>query len=84
MSGRRKITGRLGYNPDNGRYGLLVADLWERDGFYCGDGLEVMVDGKWVASMTGILRYPCRCHPLRGILRNAHCRREIFSPFFGL
>ncbi len=41
MSGRRKITGRLGYNPDNGRYGLLVADLWERHGTSqvrkCGD-----------------------------------------------
>ena len=43
-----KITGRLGYNPNNERYGLLVSDLWEDTGFYCGECLEVEVDGKWV------------------------------------
>ncbi len=42
------ITGRLGYNSSNDRYGLLVTDLWEHDGFHCGEGLEVMVDDKWV------------------------------------
>ena len=42
------IEGRLGYNASNDRYGLLVSDLWEHDGFHCGEGLEVMVDGKWV------------------------------------
>ena len=42
------ITGRLGYNTQNDRYGLLVTDLWEHTGFHCGEGLEVMVDGKWV------------------------------------
>ena len=26
------ITGRLGYNSANDRYGLLVSDLWEHDG----------------------------------------------------
>ena len=41
------ITGRLGYNSSNGRYGLLVADLWEHEGFHCGDVLEVLVDGEW-------------------------------------
>lgn len=41
------ITGRLGYNSTNDRYGLLVSDLWEYDGFHCGEGLEVMIDGKW-------------------------------------
>ena len=25
------ITGRLGYNSANDRYGLLVSDLWEHD-----------------------------------------------------
>lgn len=40
--------GRLGYNSENGRYGLLVSDLWEDTGFHCGECLEVMVDGKWV------------------------------------
>lgn len=42
------IEGRLGYNSENNRYGLLVSDLWEHEGFHCGDGMEVMVDGKWV------------------------------------
>lgn len=42
------ITGRLGYNSANDRYGLLVSDLWEHEGFHCGEGLEVMVDDKWV------------------------------------
>lgn len=40
--------GRLGFNSDNGRYGLLISDLWEDNGFHCGECLEVMVDGKWV------------------------------------
>lgn len=47
---RKKKTGRLGYNPDNGRYGLLVMDLWENTGFHCGECLEVIVDGKWEAT----------------------------------
>ena len=40
------IEGRLGYNSYNDRYGLLVSDLWENDGFQCGECLEVMVDEK--------------------------------------
>ena len=40
--------GRLGYNYENDRYGLLVSDLWENDGFHCGETMEVMVDDKWV------------------------------------
>lgn len=40
--------GRLGYNSSNGRYGLLVSDLWEDTGFHCGECLDVMVDGRWV------------------------------------
>lgn len=42
------ITGRLGYNSENDRYGLLVTDLWEHTGFHCGEGLEVLVDDEWV------------------------------------
>ena len=42
------IEGRLGYNDRNDRYGLLVSDLWEHDGFHCGETLEVQVDGEWV------------------------------------
>ncbi len=33
--------GRLGYNSNNGRYGLLSSDLWIDTGFHCGEGLEV-------------------------------------------
>lgn len=44
----KKIEGRLGYNSENGRYGLLVSDLWEHTGFHCGECLEVKVDDKWV------------------------------------
>lgn len=44
------ITGLLCYNSQNGRYGLLVMDLWEIDGFHCGDTLEVWISDKeqWV------------------------------------
>lgn len=35
------MTGFLGYNKRNDRYGLLVMDLWEIDGFHCGDTMEV-------------------------------------------
>lgn len=42
------VTGRLGYNSANGRYGLLVSDLWEDTGFHCGEGLQVLVDDEWV------------------------------------
>ena len=45
---KKKIEGRLGYNSDNDRYGLLVSDLWEHIGFHCGECLEVKVDDKWV------------------------------------
>ena len=42
------IEGRLGYNINNNRYGLLVADLWEDNGFHCGECLQVQIDGKWI------------------------------------
>ena len=40
--------GRLGYNGKNKRYGLLISDLWEKDGFHCGNHLQVFLDGKWI------------------------------------
>ena len=40
--------GRLGYNGENGRYGLLSMDLWIDTGFHCGECMEVLVDDKWV------------------------------------
>lgn len=42
------IEGRLGYNHQNGRYGLLVFDLWEHEGFHCGECLEVKMGDEWV------------------------------------
>lgn len=44
------MEGRLGYNNSNKRYGLLVSDLWENDGFHCGEGLEVLFEDKWVST----------------------------------
>lgn len=32
--------GKLGYNSDNDRYGLLIADLWVIEGFHCGETFE--------------------------------------------
>lgn len=40
--------GRLGYNRKTDRYGLLVTDLWEIDGFSCGNRLQVEINGEWV------------------------------------
>ena len=34
--------GRLGYNCENGRYGLLSMDLWIDTGFHCGECMEVL------------------------------------------
>lgn len=40
--------GRLSYNPSNDRYGVLVSDLWEHNGFHCGDSLQVKIDDEWI------------------------------------
>lgn len=39
--------GRLSYNAEQDRYGLLVGDLWYHEGLHCGEQLEVEVDGAW-------------------------------------
>lgn len=45
-----RICGRLGFNADNDRYGLLVGDLWEEDGFHCGQEVFVWDEEaeKWI------------------------------------
>lgn len=45
-----KITGKLGFNSRNGRYGLLVDDLWEIEGLHCGQCLEWYdyEKGEWI------------------------------------
>lgn len=42
--------GVLGYNSQNDRYGLLVSDLWEIEGFHCGQALELWDSnsGQWI------------------------------------
>ena len=35
------VTGILSYNMKNDRYGLLVMDLWENDGFHCGECFDI-------------------------------------------
>ena len=48
------ITGRLGYNVTNERYGLLVSNRWEIEGIHCGQTLEVFVDGRWIPTRMEI------------------------------
>ena len=40
--------GRLGYNNNNKRYGVLSMDLWIDSGLHCGDCLQVLIDDKWI------------------------------------
>lgn len=45
-----KKTGRLGYNYNNDRMGILDRmDLWADDGLHCGECFEVFLNGEWVA-----------------------------------
>ena len=52
--------GRLGYNCENGRYGLLSMDLWVDTGFHCGECMEVLLDklkdwiSKWLVNRDDI------------------------------
>jgi len=41
------MEGRLGYNIELGRYGVLVSDLWEREGLHCGECFKVFIDEEW-------------------------------------
>lgn len=42
-------TGRLGYNFENDRYGILKSDLWTHEGLHCGEGLEIFINEEWKA-----------------------------------
>ncbi len=44
------IEGKLGYNFKNNRFGLLISDLWEIDGFHCGSTFEFYdrEKGEWI------------------------------------
>lgn len=40
--------GKLFYNTDNQRYGLINDNGdWLLDDFHCGDTLEILIDGQW-------------------------------------
>lgn len=39
--------GKLYYNADNQRYGLLKDGEQVSDGLHCGMTLEVLIDGQW-------------------------------------
>lgn len=41
------LEGRLGYNYQTDRYGLLISDLWAHTGLHCGEPLEILIDDKW-------------------------------------
>lgn len=53
------MKGILGYNSQNDRYGLLVMDLWEIEGFHCGQTLEVWNSEaeKWIPTRME-MHYP--------------------------
>ena len=52
--------GRMGYNSHNDRYGLLISDLWEIEGFHCGDTLEVWDSDKeqWIPTRMEMYYQP--------------------------
>lgn len=60
------MTGRLGYNTNNDRYGLLVMDLFEIEGFHCGTCLDVWDDAteQWIPTRMEMhflpQGFPCR------------------------
>lgn len=41
------MIGKLGYNDENNRFGILVGDLWKNDGLHCGETLKVFLNDKW-------------------------------------
>lgn len=44
-----RAVGRLSYNSENDRYGLLSAmNSWKYDGLHCGQTLEVFINNKWI------------------------------------
>lgn len=44
-----KKIGRLGYNVENDRFGVLIGDLWEVEGLHCGQTFEIWNNGEWNA-----------------------------------
>lgn len=42
--GEKMKEGRLGYNNENDRYGIIDGDFWENDGLHCGETLEILIE----------------------------------------
>ena len=73
------IEGRVGFNSNNQRYGLLVMDLWEDTGFHCGESLQVEVNGEWVNTrmeMDNALKWYLVGTPYKGNLEYVRARIE--------
>ena len=75
------ITGRLCYNYDVDRYGLVSDNQWADYGFHCGEPLEVLVDDVWVKTsmqlvsiVDGIREWGLVDTPYRGNLSNLTAR----------
>lgn len=44
-----KTTGKLSYNSENERFGVLDSlDLWKDNGLHCGQTFDVLIDNQWV------------------------------------
>lgn len=40
--------GRLGYNSELDRYGILISDLWEVEGLHCGNQIMINYNDEWI------------------------------------
>lgn len=45
--GNSMVYGRLHYNTENERYGVLIKGTWYYEGLHCGESIEVFIDGEW-------------------------------------
>jgi hypothetical protein len=82
MGEMTKVEGRLGWNAQEGRYGLLVSDLWQKTGYHCGDRLKVMVEGVWVDTrmeMTPDREWYLVGTPYRGDLEYIRVQAEVWE-----
>ena len=72
--------GYLGYNEICQRYGLLVSDLFEKQGFHCGEPLEICVNGRWIPTrmeMTPDGTWYLANTPYRGDLNYMKARIKV-------
>lgn len=54
---RNQKIGRLGYNYNNDRYGVLNnMDLWEDEGLHCGECFDALVNDEWISDRIEMKR----------------------------